>query len=147
MGCGIRVGRAKLRANPDNLSGKQIVNRSKPRRPEQALQIQIAQALPRFLKPEVLFYHCPNGGYRTPREAAIFRAMGVRAGVADLCFVVPPGKAVFVELKAPKGQLTQSQKDFAMAATVAGAVYGTAKSLEDVLGLLDTVGALKVRLA
>jgi hypothetical protein len=147
MGDGIRIGRARLRANSDNL--RQLPEKSltpvklRRRRPEQQLHIQIANALPTVLKPEVLWLHIPNGGARTRVEGAILKAMGTRAGAADFLFVVA-GRAVFIELKAAGGRMTESQRDFAMAVTLAGGVYALAKSLEDVLGLLEPLGALRV---
>jgi hypothetical protein len=146
MGDGIRIGRARLRANSDNLRQlpeKSLTQVKRRRRPEQQLHIQIANALPTVLKPEVLWLHIPNGGARTRIEGSILKAMGVRAGAADFLFVVA-GRAVFIELKAADGRMTESQRDFAMAVTLAGGVYALAKSLEDVLGLLEPLGALRV---
>jgi hypothetical protein len=146
MGDGIRIGRARLRVNSDNLRQlpeKSLTQVKRRRRPEQQLHIQIANALPTVLKPEVLWLHIPNGGARTRIEGSILKAMGVRAGAADFLFVVA-GRAVFIELKAADGRMTESQRDFAMAVTLAGGVYALAKSLEDVLGLLEPLGALRV---
>ena len=52
-----------------------------------------------------LLFHIPNGGSRGKAEAGRFRAMGVRAGVPDLCLPVPraPFHGLFVELKRTKG--------------------------------------------
>ena len=38
-----------------------------------------------------LLYAVPNGGYRNAREAARFKAEGVRSGVPDLCLAVSNG--------------------------------------------------------
>jgi hypothetical protein len=148
---GRRLGRARLRVKSDNLRDQSTVYEQnlppvrarRQRRPEQQLHIQIANALPTVLKPEVLWLHIPNGGARTRIEGSILKAMGVRAGAADFLFVVA-GRAVFIELKAADGRMTESQRDFAMAVTLAGGVYALAKSLEDVLGLLEPLGALRV---
>lgn len=59
------------------------------------------------------FFHVPNGGYRNPKEAAKFKAIGVRAGVPDLVILPANGKACFIELKADKGNLTEPQQDWA----------------------------------
>jgi hypothetical protein len=149
MGDGIRIGRARLRANSDNL--RQLPEKSltpvklRRRRPEQQLHIQIANALPRFLKPEVLWLHIPNGGARTRVEGAILKAMGTRAGAADFLFVIK-GRAVFCELKSESGRMSESQKDFAMAVTLADGVYFLAKSLDELLDELALLGALRVAL-
>ena len=55
-----------------------------------------------------LAYHTPNGGYRDARQAAKFKAMGVRAGIWDI-FVPIPAPGLWVEMKAPKGRLTPAQ--------------------------------------
>jgi hypothetical protein len=34
-----------------------------------------------------VYFHPANGGYRRPVEAAIMKALGVRAGVSDLIFL------------------------------------------------------------
>ncbi len=56
----------------------------------------------------------PNGGKRSPREAALLKAEGVQAGVPDwLCFVRTPGySGLAIEFKSPtgKGRLSESQE-------------------------------------
>ena len=61
----------------------------------------------------------PNGGKRSPREAALLKAEGVQAGVPDwMCFVpfCPPDDyqltGLAIEFKSPtgKGRLSDSQK-------------------------------------
>ena len=57
-------------------------------------------------RPELrLLFHIPNGGSRHKAEAGRFRAMGVKAGVPDLCLPVPRGgkHGLFVEMKRTKG--------------------------------------------
>ena len=46
-------------------------------------------------------YHIPNGGKRGKIEAARFKAMGVKAGVPDLCLPVPMGRyhGLYIEMK------------------------------------------------
>lgn len=55
-----------------------------------------------------LVYHTPNGGYRDPRTAAKFRALGVKAGIWDI-FVPLPAPGLWVEMKAGKNRLTPDQ--------------------------------------
>ncbi len=58
-----------------------------------------------------LLYHVPNGGQRDPREGAKFKAMGVVAGVPDLCFHYRQ-RTYFFEFKnvSGKGKLSTSQE-------------------------------------
>jgi len=58
-------------------------------------------------------FHVPNGGHRDARSAAKFKAMGVLAGVWDLC--VPLPTPLWIEMKAGKGRLTPSQTWFRQA--------------------------------
>lgn len=111
--------------------------------PEDILQMQVVRAL-KILCPDALFYHCPNGGSRHPREARKFKDMGVLPGVADLCFVLPGGGAGFIEMKADKGRQTPAQKAFQESATGKGALYAVCRSLDDVLTTLMGWG-VKVR--
>lgn len=62
---------------------------------------------------DILFYHIPNGGYRSKSEAARFQALGVQAGVPDICIPMPQkGYAgLYIELKRRKGgKLSDAQK-------------------------------------
>lgn len=59
-----------------------------------------------------LLFHIPNGGKRGAREAAIFKAAGVKAGVPDLFLPVANSKfnGLFIELKRLKNsKLTPAQ--------------------------------------
>lgn len=55
--------------------------------------------------------HIPNGGYRTKREAARFKKMGVQAGVPDLALMVPRRgfHGLYVELKVGRNKPTTEQ--------------------------------------
>jgi hypothetical protein len=59
-----------------------------------------------------LLFHIPNGGNRSVREGAKFKAMGVVPGVPDLLLCVPCGMAwhaLFIEMKAQGGKLSPAQ--------------------------------------
>ena len=61
-------------------------------------------------------YHIPNGGKRGKVEAARFKAMGVKAGVPDLCLPVARGgyHGLYIEMKRRVGgRLSPDQKDWA----------------------------------
>src|SRR3990167_6040993 len=98
---------------------------------EHDVQIAVADALRLFVKPGIVWYHCPNGSFRNKREAAKLKAYGVLPGVPDLCFVLPPnGQAAYLELKAPKGCLSSGQEAFRDKAVAAGAKWATANTPE-----------------
>lgn len=54
----------------------------------------------------------PNGGKRGIREAAIMKAEGVVAGVADLLLLIPSREyhALAIEMKTDKGRQNDNQK-------------------------------------
>lgn len=73
-------------------------------------QILLVQWLTKLGVP---FYHIPNGGVRSWKEAVKFRRLGVRAGVPDLCLPLPRScyHGLYVELKRVSGgRLTDSQQ-------------------------------------
>ena len=51
---------------------------------EQAIQRAVCQHLRQRGAAGLVWWHTPNGGRRSPIEAAIFNGLGVRAGVSDL---------------------------------------------------------------
>ncbi len=59
-------------------------------------------------------HHSPNGGKRNAIEAARFKREGVKSGFPDLILPVPVKgyHGLFIEMKAPKGRTTDSQKEW-----------------------------------
>lgn len=59
-----------------------------------------------------LLHHIPNGGKRNIATAARLKREGVKAGVPDLCLPVPRGgwHGLYIEMKAPKGTVSENQK-------------------------------------
>lgn len=83
------------------------------RRPEQALQWMVVDALRVALPKTWLIAHYPAGGYRRPVEAAIFKAMGVVPGFPDIMVLGEAdwgAGAWFFELKAGKAGPTDVQQ-------------------------------------
>ena len=120
---------------------------AKPKRahPEEDLQIAVIDLLRRFAKPGVIYFHCANGGYRNPREAARFKAMGVLPGVSDIIISMPGGKMGFLELKAGKGKITKAQNNFLNAVATNGHWAICCMDMSSVAYALWTWGALKQR--
>ncbi|RKI94317.1 VRR-NUC domain-containing protein [Parablautia intestinalis] len=61
-----------------------------------------------------LLFHIPNGGKRDIKEAARFKAMGVKPGVPDLCLPVPMNgfAGLYIEMKYDKNKPTEKQKEW-----------------------------------
>lgn len=109
------------------------------RRPEQALQMAVAQLLHVALPESAFFTHVPNGGARTKAEGGILKAMGVKAGVPDL-LIVHNGRAFFIELKAERGKLSPSQLEIHFQITRCNAPVAVCKSIDEVLPQLAAWG-------
>lgn len=82
--------------------------------------------------------HIPNGGKRNAREAARFKAMGVRAGAPDLLLIIPSGgyNLLAMELKVGKNGQTANQKYFQQLITEQGGLYVVVRSLDQ---FIDTI--------
>lgn len=78
-------------------------------------------------------FSVPNGGWRSPVEAAIMKGEGMVAGVADLILLIPNGNhhALCIEMKAPKGVQSKSQKDWQKEVTQNGYAYVIVRSFEE----------------
>lgn len=90
-----------------------------------------------------LIFHIPNGGKRNAREAARFKRMGVKAGVPDLFLPVPRGgcHGLFIELKAPRGRLSDYQRVWLERLKASGyavsVCYGCDEARRDILRYLE----------
>lgn len=86
-------------------------------------------------KPEYapLLHHSPNGGRRTAREGARFKAMGTKAGFPDLilCVMRKGYGALFIEMKTDKGSQTPTQKAWQHRLTEQGYLYKVCRSFEE----------------
>ncbi len=92
-------------------------------------------------KPGLVWWHTPNGGKRSPREAAMFKSHGVRPGVADLV-LIHDGKAYALELKAPGGRPTEHQLKFLSDFEKAGGYSCCAEGLDRAIAVLESWGVI-----
>jgi hypothetical protein len=97
--------------------------------PEQQIQRAVFQHLAIRGAHDCFAFHVPNGGWRTPIEAAILKGIGVKAAIPDIV-AVRGGRFFGLELKAPGGRLTGAQGN-------AGAAVAVAYSLDDALARLE----------
>jgi len=70
---------------------------------------QLDKGRPGALRPDVVYWHTPNGGARSPIEGKRFKEMGVKAGIHDLLFL-QLGRLFGLELKAIGGSLSEAQR-------------------------------------
>jgi hypothetical protein len=111
---------------------------------EHVIQISIVDYLRHALRGlPATFYAVPNGGRRDSREAGRLFAEGVRAGVADIVVQYMAGERVVIvglEVKAPKGAQSKTQKEWQPEFEAAGGVYAVVRSIEEVADALVKVG-------
>lgn len=103
-------------------------------RQEEDLQRAVAQWL-RIQHKSLVWFHVPNGGARNAGEAGRLKAMGVRPGVADLCFVLF-GLTAWIELKSASGAPTAEQLAFRDEVQARGQEWHTARTLEEVMSIV-----------
>jgi hypothetical protein len=97
------------------------------------------------------WWHVPNGEKRDHKTRVDRRtgktvrysptgqklkAMGLKPGVADLCFVMPNGKGAFLELKRPGEDLSEDQEKFRDAVRPLGCGWAVADNFDEVQRIL-----------
>jgi hypothetical protein len=117
-----------------------------PRRaqPEAQLQRAIVQHYRARATPGTFMFAVPNGGARSPIEAAIMKATGTVAGVPDTIWI-RDGKVYGLEIKTEAGKPTRAQLDTIAAMEAAGAYCCIAYGLDRCLQVLEGWGLLKGR--
>lgn len=112
------------------------------KREEEEFQIAVIDMLKTLALPGVVYWHVPNGGKRSIKTAARLKRMGVKAGVSDLHVVIPGRGFGVIELKAGKGSLRKEQRQFLADIAAAGSFAGTARTMDEVLFILNHWGAI-----
>jgi len=110
---------------------------------EHQLQALVLAHLEANGRPDVYAFAIPNAARRTPMLAARMKAEGLRAGVADLCIMLPAGRTAWLELKTRKGVQSDAQKSFAAICKRLGHPYAVVRTLGDAIVVLKDWGALK----
>jgi hypothetical protein len=90
----------------------------------------------------VLWWACPNGGYRSRIEGAIFQGLGVIAGASDL-MLLHAGMFYALELKTVRGRLTERQQVFLERVCDAGGKATCCYGLDEALNVLTAWGLLR----
>jgi hypothetical protein len=86
----------------------------------------------RWAAPQVFAFHPANGGWRSAREAARFRWIGLVAGVPDIVIIAPGARVHFIEMKAPGGTLSPAQRHIHETLTALGSPPAICRSIDDV---------------
>lgn len=109
------------------------------KRPEEAVHRSISALLQWRLQPPWIYFHCPNGGGRSKAEAGILKALGVRAGMPDLC-LVGDGRMVCLEIKSRSGRLSTAQRETIGRLAEAGVPTLIVRSLDEAIEALRSLG-------
>lgn len=115
---------------------------SRRKNPEAQIQRAVVQHLRMRGAPGLVYFHVPNGGSRGKIEGAIFKGMGVRAGVSDL-ILLHHNKFFCLELKAEGGRASEAQMTFLSEADAAGAYTAMPTGLDAALATLEAWGLLR----
>ncbi len=114
--------------------------------PEEDLQRTVAQYLDLMAKMHSFWWsHIAHGGRRTKAEAGIFKAMGLKPGIADILILAPVegglwAQAHWIELKASGRKQSDNQIDFQDTMEGLGCPYCVCDTLEGVIVALECWG-------
>ena len=116
------------------------------RQPEQDFQRSLIQWLRAVLPRDALAYANPNGGLRSKAEAAIFKGLGVLAGIPDIT-VIYKGRAYYLECKIKGTYLSPAQHTTIAMLQSAGSPTAVVRAIEDAeLALAEWKIPLRIKL-
>ncbi|MCK1671061.1 hypothetical protein [Bradyrhizobium sp. 150] len=112
---------------------------------EHTIQARLITILKYAKRPEIFVFAIPNAGRRGFQTAARLQAEGMKAGVADLCFLFPieEGAVAFLEMKTIGGSLSVAQMGFRSICRHLGIRWETAKTLDEAIGVMRAWNVLK----
>lgn len=102
---------------------------------EKALTRWLSIALP----DDAVSFHVPNGARLGARQVWQMKAAGMVAGIPDRV-VVWNGLAFFMEIKGPKGRLSEAQIEMHERLRRTGCPVAVVRSIDDAEAFLDSVG-------
>jgi hypothetical protein len=109
---------------------------------EQQIQKAVFAHLRQRASRGAFFWHPFAGGFRRPKEAAIYKGLGAIAGLPDV-MVLRDGRLYCLELKREGGRLSKDQERVLAALRDAGASATHAHGLDQALRVLEGWGVLK----
>lgn len=124
----------------------EVINRPVRRRrrrpgPEEELQRAVVEWLS-LRRLSCWWCHVPNGGATSWAKGGVMKAMGVRAGAPDLLFL-GARRSGGIELKAPRGRQSATQRAVEAEFRRLGIGYAVARDLDQVEAVLERWGFLE----
>jgi hypothetical protein len=110
---------------------------------EHKLQVMLLDYLERAARKDCYWFAIPNQANRGIMNAVRMKAEGLRSGIADICIMLPEGKACWLEMKKPGGSLSAPQKVFRYRCEQLGHPWAMARSLDEAIPHLREWGVLK----
>jgi hypothetical protein len=86
----------------------------------------------RYVCPDCIVYHIPNGEYRSKETGRKLKAAGVMPGVFDLMMIGPDGRHFHLEAKSKTGRLSPEQQWFKNELILRGVPYVVFRNLADI---------------
>jgi hypothetical protein len=109
---------------------------------EQQIQKSVFAHLRARAVPGALFWHPFSGGFRRPKEAAIYKGLGAIAGLPDV-MVLHAGQLYAIELKTETGRPTETQLRVIDAIRAAGGHAVVCRGLDRTIACLEAWGILR----
>ena len=110
---------------------------------EHDLQVSLIEYLRLHVHPSVHYFAIPNAAKRSWQTAKRMKAEGLTAGVADICIMLPHGKAAWLELKRGDEQQSAEQVAFELICSTLSHPYAIARTFDQAIAILRRWGALK----
>ena len=113
--------------------------------PEHQLQKAVVQYLALLeATGKLFFFAIPNQGNRSRAAAQMMKSQGLRAGIYDLAIIkLPEGTYHALEIKAPKGSLSRTQKGWREFFEKHNIPFAVCKSMKELGRILGEWGMLK----
>jgi hypothetical protein len=114
------------------------------RNPETDIQNEILIVINTYATQAGLRAYRINNGAVYDNARGIYRKPGqfAAAGISDILILARGGKVIFLEVKTPTGQLTESQETFKAMCAIADVPYEVARCREDALAILRKYGII-----
>ncbi len=109
---------------------------------EELLQQHIVKLLEAYARHDIEWHHVPNGAEMHPAIAKKMVLAGMKAGVADLMFMIG-GRSFAVELKTEIGVVSKVQLAWRETFERAGGSYHVAFGMQEAIGVLQGIGAFR----